>query len=428
MIRRPPRSTLFPYTPLFRSLGEVLAEIVRRARLQRLVVLHQRLQRVGAQRTGEPLALRLQARDHGHRHPLLLERAVHTEHLARLRLGFGLGGVRGMSLLPQKLGGAEEQPGAKLPAHDVAPLVQEQRQIAVALNPLGEHRVDDRLGRGPYDEQLLEHRRGVGHHRLSASLPGRLETRVRHQRDFLGEPLDVLGFLGEEAHRDEQREVGVLMARRLEQVVERALHQLPNAVAVRPDHHATAHRRVIRQLRLDDHVVVPLAEVLRAWGDLLGLGLHLNTPLRTFVKATLRCRPLLRSRTTATLALRSSGPTITARGAPRATASSSCLPMGASRNAYSTAMPRSRSSCASLSTGATSSPPTAIKKASSRLGASAGFPCSFKSSPRTTSPIPNPTQGRSTPAISWISESYRPPPQIARSDRLASNSSNTIPV
>src|SRR2546425_3424643 len=43
MIRRPPRSTLFPYTTLFRSvlhverLGEVLTEIVGRAALERLV-------------------------------------------------------------------------------------------------------------------------------------------------------------------------------------------------------------------------------------------------------------------------------------------------------------------------------------------------------------------------------------------------------
>src|SRR2546425_7200253 len=33
MIRRPPRSTLFPYTTLFRSLGRISAE--RRVRLQR---------------------------------------------------------------------------------------------------------------------------------------------------------------------------------------------------------------------------------------------------------------------------------------------------------------------------------------------------------------------------------------------------------
>src|SRR2546430_16971149 len=76
-------------------------------------------------------------------------------------------------------------------------------------------------------------------------------TLFRSERDFLGEPLDVLGFLREEAHRDEQREVGVLVAGRLEHGIQGVLHQLPDAVAMRPDHHTAAHRRVVRQLGLD---------------------------------------------------------------------------------------------------------------------------------------------------------------------------------
>src|SRR3712207_7303175 len=43
-----------------------------------------------------------------------------------------------------------------LPPHHVRPLVVEQRQVPVALHPLGEHVVDDRLGRGPDDQRLLD--------------------------------------------------------------------------------------------------------------------------------------------------------------------------------------------------------------------------------------------------------------------------------
>src|SRR2546422_8578274 len=39
MIRRPPRSTLFPYTTLFRSLASLLPEDVSRASAQSLLVL-----------------------------------------------------------------------------------------------------------------------------------------------------------------------------------------------------------------------------------------------------------------------------------------------------------------------------------------------------------------------------------------------------
>src|SRR2546430_13720032 len=38
MIRRPPRSTLFPYTTLFRSLGELVPQLGRRVQPQRRAV------------------------------------------------------------------------------------------------------------------------------------------------------------------------------------------------------------------------------------------------------------------------------------------------------------------------------------------------------------------------------------------------------
>ena len=49
------------------GLGEVLAEVVRGARLQRPAVAHQRLDRVGLVRAGELLGRRSSARDHRHR-------------------------------------------------------------------------------------------------------------------------------------------------------------------------------------------------------------------------------------------------------------------------------------------------------------------------------------------------------------------------
>ena len=121
-------------------------------------------------------------------------------------------------------------------------MIQEQGQIAITLDPLREHGVDDRLGRGPDHEWLFELRGRIDCDRTRAFLTGRAEARMRDERDFLGEPLNVLGFLGEEAHRDEQGEVGVAVPARAEHVVERALHQLPDAIAMWTDHHAAAYR------------------------------------------------------------------------------------------------------------------------------------------------------------------------------------------
>ena len=64
---------------------------------------------------------------------------------------------------------------------------------------------------------------------------------VRHDGALLREALHVLGFLLEIRERDEEREVGVLVAGLLEHPVEDALHPLPDGVAMGLDHHAAAH-------------------------------------------------------------------------------------------------------------------------------------------------------------------------------------------
>src|SRR5256885_951207 len=221
---------------------------------------------------------------------------------------------------------------------------------------------------------------------------------MRDERNLLRESFDVLGLLREVAHRDEEREVRVFMARRLDHVVERALHQLPDAVAVRPDDHAPAHRRIVGQLGLGNDVAVPLAEVLRAWRDslrfrVLCLCHQSKYPLRSWRMGTFASVLVRRSRTTARPWARSSGPTMTARAAPRAEASSSCLRTPACRRPYSTGIPRSRRACASWSMVGRSSPPTAIKKAPRSVDALGATPRSLRSSPSTTSPMPNPSAG-----------------------------------
>ena len=128
----------------------------------------------------------------------------------RLFHGFVRGGVGGVPFLPEELGRAQEQPRAHLPADDVGPLVDQDRQVAIRLHPLGVHRADDRLAGRPDDQRLFELARP------GRSLPSgaRLQPMMRDDRAFLGEALDVLGFLLQEAERDEQREVGVLVAGR----------------------------------------------------------------------------------------------------------------------------------------------------------------------------------------------------------------------
>ena len=107
--------------------GEVVPEVVAGPHLQGLAVAHQALAGVGAVGPGEPLGGRLLPGDHRAGQGLLHERPVHLQGQHGLGLGLLVGGVGGVALLPEELGGAQEQPRAQLPADHVGPLVEQHR-------------------------------------------------------------------------------------------------------------------------------------------------------------------------------------------------------------------------------------------------------------------------------------------------------------
>jgi len=228
-------------------LGKVLAQIVAGARLERLVVLHQGFTGIGAHRAGKPLRVALPPGEHRHRHPRLHEGPVDPENPERLLLGLGLAGMGRVAFLPEKLGGSQKQPGPELPADHVGPLVQQHREIPVALDPLRQHRVDDRFGGGTHDQRLLQ----------------QLAAPMGHHGGFGGKSLDVFRFLRQKTLGNEEREIRVLMPGVLEHPVEATLHLLPDGIPVGTDHHAPAHRTVIGEFGAQHEFVVPGVEVLR---------------------------------------------------------------------------------------------------------------------------------------------------------------------
>ena len=166
----------------------------------------------------------------------------------------------GVTFLPQELAGAQEQTCTHLPAHDVAPLVDNQWQVAIRMYPVFEGVPDDGLGCGTYDEFLLELGGWVNHHSV-VSLVG-LQTIVSNNGALLGEAFHMLGLAAEERLGDEQWEVGILHACFLETVVEQTLHLLPNGVAVWLDDHASTHVALFGQVGLHHQFVVPPRVIL----------------------------------------------------------------------------------------------------------------------------------------------------------------------
>ena len=180
-----------------------------------------------------------------------------------------------MPLLPEEFESAKKEPCAHLPADDVRPLVDQYRQVAIALHPLRVHGVDDRLRSRTDDERLFK---------LFAAAVG--------DDGGLGcETFDVLGLLVQKTLGNEEREVRVLVAGVLEHRVELVLHPLPDPVTARPDHHATANRRVIGELGAQHDLVVPGAEVFGAFGQFLVVGHWRYRVFRNASRAMLRSDP-----------------------------------------------------------------------------------------------------------------------------------------
>ena len=110
---------------------------------------------------------------------------------------------------------------------------------------------------------------GAGRSLPSASA---LQPVMRDHRAFLGEAFHVLRFLREVAERNEEREVGVLVAGGLEHRIELPLHVFPDAVAPGLDHHAAAHVGVLGQIRRADDLLIPFGKIFVAARRDRGLG------------------------------------------------------------------------------------------------------------------------------------------------------------
>lgn len=177
------------------SLREALAELVAGTHLEGFAIADHGFGGPGCGGAGEAFAFGLAPEQHGDRHHVDHEVGVDVSQYPQgviVRLPGG--GVSCMAFLPQELGRSQEEPWAKFPAHHVCPLVDEQRQVTVALGPFGEERVYDRLARGAHDDRLLE----------------LLAAPVRHHCQLGAEAFDVLRLAAEIAFGDQEREVGVL--------------------------------------------------------------------------------------------------------------------------------------------------------------------------------------------------------------------------
>ena len=120
-------------------LREILAQIMARTRLKRFFVAHHGLTCVCVVRTREPFTLSLLSWYDRQCKLLHHYPSVDLEHEQGLVYRFFFCRMSGMAFLPEEFGGPEEKPGPLLPAHYVAPLVDQYWQITPGLDPFAVH-------------------------------------------------------------------------------------------------------------------------------------------------------------------------------------------------------------------------------------------------------------------------------------------------
>ena len=92
----------------FAGFSKVLPKKMACSRLQRLAILHHGLDGKRIHRSRKSLAVSLATLDHRHGHPVLREVLVYIQHLHGFFARLYLGGMRGVTLLPQKFRGAQK--------------------------------------------------------------------------------------------------------------------------------------------------------------------------------------------------------------------------------------------------------------------------------------------------------------------------------
>ena len=94
---------VLPYIPDLKCPGEPISKVMARTALQRLPVMHERLDRIGCNRSGELFLLCLLSADNRNRKKFLREVRIYIQHLLRALLRLLSGCMNRMAFLPQEL-------------------------------------------------------------------------------------------------------------------------------------------------------------------------------------------------------------------------------------------------------------------------------------------------------------------------------------
>ena len=156
--------------------------------MQGFTILHHSLNAIGINGTGKFIIFRLASFYNRHSQIIFTNLAINIEHLYGFFFSLFSTGMSSMSLLPQKLSCAQKQSRTHFPAHNISPLINQNRQIAIRLNPFCKTVGNNGLGSRANNQRFFQRR---SRNQLSVFA---FEFRVGNNRHFFGKTFNVFSF------------------------------------------------------------------------------------------------------------------------------------------------------------------------------------------------------------------------------------------
>mmetsp|Transcript_1325 Transcript_1325/g.2115 ORF Transcript_1325/g.2115 Transcript_1325/m.2115 type:complete len:201 (+) Transcript_1325:854-1456(+) len=199
---------------------------MRRSTLQRPPILHQRFNCKCLLSTSKSLRGTFRTLDNRNSKQLFTHISVLGQHVFCILKGTLIGGMGGMSLLPQKLGCTQKGTCAHLPPHDIRPLIHLEGQVTMTHNPLFEH-VPNHCFRCRSDNQwVFQLGFRIGNESLLATWISS-QSMMSHHRTLLGKSINMLGLLFQKALWNQQGEVGIFSTMFFDACIEIVLNTVP---------------------------------------------------------------------------------------------------------------------------------------------------------------------------------------------------------
>ena len=171
-----------------------------------------------------------------------------------------------MSLLPQEFCSTQEEAGTHFPTHHVRPLITQNRQIAIRINPVLISIPDDGFRSRANNQFFFQFSFRV--YDYPTTVRSIFQTMVCYYCTLLCKTFHMFRFTAEERLRNQQRKIGIHVSRFLKHIVQLTLHFLPDSVSVRFDHHTATHSRLFCQIGLHHQLIIPLRIILAAFGQI----------------------------------------------------------------------------------------------------------------------------------------------------------------